>query len=223
MKITLDERTINQLVVYFKLKTSLDLFYRVGAGIIDNKKLKDFAASRNNAFVSFFKNRIRKPDKPEDVEREEITQKYDQLVFGKDEEKLEFKLANCCNPIPGDDVFGFITVSEGIKVHKQNCPNALQLQSNYGYRIIQAKWIDSSQSDFKAELLITGIDTIGLVNEVTKVVSNNLHINMKSVHFDSNDGIFNGRIVVVVKNKTILNNLVENIKKINGIDKVTRS
>ena len=223
LKITLDERTINQLVVYFKLKTSLDLFYRVGAGIIDNKKLKDFAASRNNAFVSFFKNRIRKPDKPEDVEREEITQKYDQLVFGKDEEKLEFKLANCCNPIPGDDVFGFITVSEGIKVHKQNCPNALQLQSNYGYRIIQAKWIDSSQSDFKAELLITGIDTIGLVNEVTKVVSNNLHINMKSVHFDSNDGIFNGRIVVVVKNKTILNNLVENIKKINGIDKVTRS
>ncbi len=223
LKITLDERTINQLVVYFKLKTSLDLFYRVGAGIIDNKKLKDFAASRNNAFVSFFKNRIRKPDKPEDVEREEITQKYDQLVFGKDEEKLEYKLANCCNPIPGDDVFGFITVSEGIKVHKQNCPNALQLQSNYGYRIIQAKWIDSSQSDFKAELLITGIDTIGLVNEVTKVVSNNLHINMKSVHFDSNDGIFTGRIVVVVKNKTILNNLVENIKKINGIDKVTRS
>lgn len=223
MKITLDEKTVNQLVVYFKLKTSLDLFYRVGAGIIENKQLKEFAASRSNAFVSFFKNKIRKPDKPEDVEREEITHKFDQLVFGKDEEKLDYKLANCCNPIPGDDVFGFITVTEGIKVHKQNCPNALQLQSNYGYRIIPAKWIDSTQSDFKAELKITGIDTIGLVNEVTKVVSNNLHINMKSVHFDSNDGIFTGKIVVIVKNKTILNNLVENIKKINGIDKVSRS
>jgi GTP pyrophosphokinase len=223
MKITLDEKTVNQLVVYFKLKTSLDLFYRVGAGIIENKQLKEFATSRSNAFVSFFKNRIRKPDKPEDVERDEITHKYDQLVFGKEEEKLEYKIANCCNPIPGDEVFGFVTVTEGIKVHKQNCPNALQLQSNYGYRIMPAKWIDSTQSDFKAELKITGIDTIGLVNEVTKVVSNNLHINMKSVHFDSNDGIFNGKIVVVVKNKATLNNLVENIKKINGIDKVTRS
>lgn len=223
LKITLDERTINQLVVYFKLKTSLDLFYRVGAGIIDNKKLKEFAASRSNAFVSFFKNRIRKPDKPDDIDKDEFSEKFDQLVFGKEEEKLDYKIANCCNPIPGDDVFGFLTVNEGIKIHKQNCPNALQLQSNYGYRIMQAKWIDSSQRDFKAELKITGIDTIGLVNEVTKVVSNNLHINMKNVHFDSNDGIFNGRIVVVVKNKNILNNLVENIKKINGIDKVTRT
>lgn len=222
LKIALDEKTINQLVVYFKLKTSLDLFYRVGAGIIDNQKLKDFAASRNNAFVSFFKNRIRKPDKPEDVNKEEITEKYDQLVFGKEEERLDYKMANCCNPIPGDDVFGFVTVNEGIKVHKQNCPNALQLQSNYSYRIMQAKWIDSTQREFKAELIITGIDTIGLVNEVTKVVSNNHHIDMKSVHFDSNDGVFRGKIVVVVKNKQTLENLVQSIKKINGIDKVTR-
>jgi len=222
LKITLDERTVNQLVVFFKVKTSLDLFYRVGAGIIDNQKLKDFAASRSNAFVSFFKNRMRKPNNPEDVYKEEITEKFDQLVFGKEEEKLDYKMANCCNPIPGDDVFGFVTVNEGIKVHKQNCPNALQLQSNYSYRIMPAKWIDSTQREFKAELRISGIDTIGLVNGVTKVISNNLHIDMKSVHFDSNDGVFTGKIVVVVKNKNILNNLVENIKKINGIDKVTR-
>jgi GTP pyrophosphokinase len=223
LKITLDEKTINQLVVYFKLKTSLDLFYRVGAGIIDNKKLKDFAASRSNAFVSFFKNKIRKPGQPQDVDRDEITEKFDQLVFGKEEEKLDYKIANCCNPIPGDDVFGFLTVNEGLKVHKQNCPNALQLQSNYGYRIMLAKWIDSTQSDFRVELNISGIDTMGLVNEVTKVISNNLNINMKSVHFDSNDGVFSGKIIVVVKNKYILNNLVEKIKNINGIDKVKRA
>ena len=222
LKITLDERTINQLVVYFKVKTSLDLFYRVGAGIIDNQKLKDFAASRSNAFVSFFKNRIRKPDKPEDIAKDEITEKFDQLVFGKEEEKLDYKMAVCCNAIPGDDVFGFVTVNEGIKVHKQNCPNALQLQSNYSYRIMPAKWIDSTQREFKAELKITGIDAVGLVNEVTKVVSNNLMIDMKSVHFDSNDGVFLGKITVVVKNKSSLDNLVQNIKKINGIDKVTR-
>lgn len=222
LKITLDERTINQLVVYFKVKTSLDLFYRAGAGIIDNKQLKEFAASRSNAFVSFFKNRIRKPDAPEDINKDEISVKYDQLVFGKEEDKLDYKMAICCNPIPGDDVFGFVTVNEGIKVHKQNCPNALQLQSNYSYRIMPAKWIDSTQREFKAQLLISGIDAVGLVNEVTKVVSNNLHIDMKRVHFDSNDGVFTGEITVVVKNKTILDNLVQNIKKINGIERVTR-
>ena len=222
LKITLDEKTINQLVVYFKIKTSLDLFYRVGAGIIDNKKIKEFATSRNNMIVSFFKNKLRKPSKPEDIHKEEITAKYDQLVFGKDDDKLDYKIAVCCNPIPGDKVFGFITVTDGIKIHKKNCPNALQLQSNFSYRIINAKWIDSSQSDFKTELLISGIDTIGLVNEVTRIISNTHNINMISVHFESNDGIFNGNIIVVVKNITILDNLVKNIKKINGIDKVTR-
>ena len=210
------------MVIFFNINTSLDLFYRVGAGIIDNKKLKEFVASRNNAIVSFFKNRIRKPSKPENVNKEELTAKYDQLVFGKEEEKLDYKLAICCNPIPGDQVFGFLTVSDGIKVHKKNCPNALQLQSNFSYRVLKAKWIDSTQSDFKAELAIYGIDTIGLVSEVTKVISNNHSINMISVNFASNDGVFNGKIVVVVKNKTILNNLVKNIKKISGIDKVTR-
>jgi guanosine-3',5'-bis(diphosphate) 3'-pyrophosphohydrolase len=222
LKITLDENTINQLVIFFKIKTSLDLFYRVGSGIIDNKKLKEFAASRNNTFVSFFKNRLRKNSKPEDIDKDEITAKYDQLVFGKEEEKLDYKISLCCNPIPGDKVFGFITVSDGIKVHKKNCPNALQLQSNFSYRIITAKWIDSTQSDFKAELLISGIDTVGLVNEVTKVISDAHNINMISVHFESDDGVFNGNIIVVVKNITILDNLVKNIKKINGIDKVTR-
>jgi GTP pyrophosphokinase len=222
LKITLDEKTINQLVVYFKIKTSLDLFYRVGAGIIDNKKIKEFATSRNNMIVSFFKNKLRKPSKPEDIHKEEITAKYDQLVFGKDDDKLDYKIGVCCNPIPGDKVFGFITVTDGIKIHKKNCPNALQLQSNFSYRIISAKWIDSSQSDFKTELLISGIDTIGLVNEVTRIISNTHNINMISVHFESDDGVFNGNIILVVKNITILDNLVKNIKKINGIDKVTR-
>ena len=222
LKINLDEKTINQLVQFYKVKTSLDLFYRVGAGIIDNKQLKDFAASRTNVLVSFIKNKIRKQPNQSDVNKEEITEKFDQLVFGKDEQQLDYKIASCCNPIAGDDVFGFLTVTEGIKVHKKNCPNAVQLQGSYNYRVQKAKWIDSSQREFKAELLISGIDAMGLVNNVTKEVSNNLNIDMKRVHFDTNDGLFTGKIVVVVKNKNILNNLVKNIKKINGIDKVTR-
>ncbi len=221
-KISFNEKTVNELVRYFKLKTSLDLFYRVGAGIIDNTMLKSFAASRSNAFVNFFKNRIRRPQNNEDVNKEELTIKYDQLVFGKDEEKLDYKISPCCNPIPGDDVFGFLTINDGIKVHKNTCPNAIQMQSNYSYRILKAQWIDSTQREFQATLKISGFDTFGMVNSVTKVVSNNLHIDMKSVHFDTHDGTFTGTIVVKVKNKSILDNLVKNIKKINGIDKVSR-
>ncbi|MBT8296458.1 MAG: TGS domain-containing protein, partial [Gramella sp.] len=221
-KIQFNEKSINELVVFFNLKTSLDLFYRVGIGKIDNKMLKDFANSRSNSLVSYFKSKIKKPHVSIDLDKEEITAKYDQLVFGKEEEKLEYKLSNCCNPIPGDNVFGFISVNDGIKVHKKDCPNALQLQSNYAYRIIQAKWIDSSQQDFKAVINLQGIDNLGLVSEVTKEISSNMHVNMKNLNFDSSDGVFSGRITLVVKNNNILNTIIQRLKKINGIDKVTR-
>lgn len=222
LKIILDEKSINEMVVFFKLKTSLDLFYRIGIGSIDNSMLKDYAASRSNAFMSYIKSKIRKPTVVQNIDKDEITSKYDLLVFGKEEEKLEYKLSACCNPIPGDEVFGFLTINEGIKIHKKNCPNALSLQSNYAYRILQAKWIDSSQQEFAALISLSGIDNIGLVNNITKVISNNMHVNMKSISFQSDDGIFSGKINVVVKNSTMLSKLMENLKKINGIDKVTR-
>lgn len=222
LKITLNEKSINELVNYFKLKTSLDLFYRVGIGTIDNPKLKAFASSRSNAFMSYIKNRIRKPDVPKDIDKEEITSKYDMLVFGKEEERLNYTLANCCNPIPGDKVFGFVTINDGIKVHKKNCPNAVSLQSNYAYRIMPAKWIDSSQRTYTSHIRLSGIDNLGLVNDITSLISDNLHVNMKSISFSSDDGIFNGDIVVEVKNQTMLKNLIEKLKKINGIDKVSR-
>lgn len=121
LKITLNEKSVNEMVSHFNLKTSLDLFYRIGTGSIDNTMLKEYAASRSNALVSFLKSKInRKPGtNPDDIHKEEITNKYDLLVFGKEEEKLDYKLANCCNPIPGDSVFGFITINDGIKVHKK--------------------------------------------------------------------------------------------------------
>lgn len=224
LKINLDHKVINQMVRFFKLKTSLDLFYRVGVGTISNTMLKDFAASKNNAFVNFFKNTIsRKPDIPkEQIEKEEITNKYDMLVFGKEEETLDYKLAACCNPISGDSVFGFVTINEGIKVHKKNCPNALSMQSNYAYRIMQAKWIDSTQHEFPAQINLSGIDDLGLVNDITKVISSNMHVNMKSISFESEGGIFSGKINVIVKNRTLLKKLINNLKKINGIDKVQR-
>jgi guanosine-3',5'-bis(diphosphate) 3'-pyrophosphohydrolase len=143
LKIALDEKSVNEMVTHFKLKTSLDLFYRVGIGTIDNPMLKDYASSKSNMFMNYIKNKIRKPSVAPDLDKDEITSKYDQLVFGKEEEKLDYKLSTCCNPIPGDPVFGFLTINDGIKVHKKNCPNALSMQSNYEYRVMIAKWIDS--------------------------------------------------------------------------------
>ena len=224
LKITLNEKSTNELVNYFNLKTSLDLFYRVGIGSIDSKMLKEFSSSRSNALVSFIKNKItRKPSiSKEDIDKDEITAKYDMLVFGKEEEKLNYKLSNCCNPIPGDEVFGFLTINEGIKVHKKNCPNALSLQSNYAYRIMSAKWIDSSQQEFTAIIKLNGIDNLGLVNEITKVISSNMHVNMKNISFDTDGGVFNGKITVVVKNNNLVKKLMDRLKKINGIEKVSR-
>jgi len=222
LKITLNEKSVNELVSYFKLSTSLDLFYRVGIGTIDNPKLKAFAASRSNVFVSYIKNKIYKPEVPKDINKEEITSSYDMLVFGKEEEKLNYTLANCCNPIPGDKVFGFVTINDGMKVHKKNCPNALSLQSNYAYRIMPAKWIDSSQEVYTSHITLSGIDNLGLVNDITNLISQNMHVNMKSISFASDGGVFSGKITVQVKNQTMLKKLIDKLKKINGIDKVTR-
>jgi GTP pyrophosphokinase len=224
LKVSLNENTINEMVAFFKLKTSLDLFYKVGIGSIENQQLKEFAALKSNSFMNFFKNKIKRvPNiRKEEIQPEELNLNYDMLVFGVDQDKLDYKLASCCNPIPGDDVFGFVTINEGIKVHKRDCPNAISLQSNYAYRIILAKWIDSSQQEFKALLSITGIDTLGLTNELTKVISNNMQVNIQSISLSGEAGIFNGQVAVIVPNITILKKLMDNIKKIEGVDKVTR-
>jgi GTP pyrophosphokinase len=224
IKIVLNERSINELVNYFNLQTSLDLFYRVGVGSIDNGMLKKYAASRSNVLVSFIKNKIsrKKNISPETLNSDEITSKYDLLVFGKEQEKLNYKLAVCCNPIPGDMVFGFLSIKDGIKIHKKSCPNALSLQSNYAYRIIPAKWIDSSQQVFRAVIKLTGIDEKGLVSDVTKIISGNMNVNIKSIKFDSDSGTFNGEIAVEVKNNNFVAKLMSRLEKINGIEKVSR-
>lgn len=223
LKITLNESVINELVNFFKLRTSLDLFYRVGAGAIENQQLKDFAAQKSNTLINFFKNKIkRSASTNQEIDKPEITSNYDLLVFGKEQDRLDYKHSSCCNPIPGDEVFGFVTINEGIKVHKKDCPNAISLQSNYAYRVMQAKWIDSSQQEFKAILNITGMDSLGLTNEITKVISNQMNVNIQSLNLQGDAGIFNGQVTVVVKNNIILKKLIENIKKIDGVDKVTR-
>lgn len=224
LKVALNEQTVNELVNFFKLQTSLDLFYRAGLGTIDNQQLKDFAAQKSNSLVNFFKKTMKRSPsaQPEHIHKNELSKNYDLLVFGAEQDKLDYKLSTCCNPIPGDDVFGFVTIAEGIKVHRKDCPNAISLQSNFAYRIIQAKWIDSSQEEFKATLKITGMDTLGLTNELTKVISNQMNVNIQSISLSGEAGLFNGQVTVVVQNNVILKKLMDNIRKIDGVDKVTR-
>ena len=224
LKLTFNETIVNELSAYLKLKTSFDLFYRMGNGSIENKQLKDFVAQRSNAFMNFFKNRNKRsvPLKDEKLLKDEVNKKFDMLVFGKDEEKLEYKLAQCCNPIPGDQVFGFLTINEGIKLHKKDCPNAVSLRANYAYRIIQAKWIDSSQQEFIVFLNISGTDNFGLVNELTRAISSNMHVNIRSLNISGSRGVFEGKISLGIKNNKQLQQLIKNIKKIDGIEKVER-
>ncbi len=223
LKIKFNENTINELVNFFKLKTSFDLYYRMGNGSIDNTQLKKYANQKSNALVNFFKTKIKRNTVvPAEVQSNEITAKYDMLVFDKNEEKLKYSFAKCCSPIPGDQVFGFVTINDGIKVHKHNCPNAVSLQSNYAYRIIAAKWIDSSQQGYKATLNITGIDNLGLVNDITEIISKSLHVNIHELNISGNEGFFRGKITVHINNNKQLNNLILQIKRIDGIEKVER-
>ena len=222
LKIPLNDKTIKQMLLFFKFENSQDLYYRIGIGSVDNKKLKDFAFDYNNALLNFFKRRVKKTKKIIETGDDKITEKFDKLVFGKEKDALAHSFGNCCNPIPGDSVFGFITVNDGIKVHHKECPNSIALQSNFAYRVISARWVDSSSEEYNAILKLTGIDKKGLVNEVSRMISNNMNVNINKINFDTEDSFFTGEIHVSVPNKNILNKLVQNLSRVNGIDKIIR-
>ena len=146
----------------------------------------------------------------------------DMLVIGDDLQKLDYKLSPCCNPIPGDDVFGFVTIGEGIKIHRVSCPNAIKLLSNYAYRVVKAKWVNDQLISFLAGLKITGTDELGIVNNITEIISNENNVNMRSINFDTEDGLFQGTVMVYVHDTKHLNHLMENLKKVKGVTRVER-
>ena len=219
LKINFNENNINKIQNFFNLQTSLDLFYRIGIGTIDNSELKKYANSQN-AIIKFFRRKI--SDKPLNKSNDTINTTYDQLVFGNNDERLDYTLSNCCSPVAGDKVFGFVTVNDGIKVHKYDCKNSISMQSKFAYRILKCKWIDSTQHDYTSKIQIIGIDNIGLVNQITTVISENLSINMRKMSFDTEGDTFKGSITFRVKNKNIVDKLIQRIKKIKGVYKVVR-
>ena len=219
LKLTLSEDVINDLVTFFKAKTSLDIFYQMGTGEISNQMLKDFVASRNTSIFNFF----RKKTTTYVPETSKDDAKYDMIVFGKDEQALDYTFSKCCTPIPGDDIFGYIAINGGsIKVHKKTCPNAVSMHSNYAYRIIPAKWVQSTEREFDATIKITGIDRKGLVAELTNRIQQNTNVTITNLNFNTSGGVFEGKLTISITNTQVLHQLLENLYKINGVDKITR-
>lgn len=220
LKINLTEDVVNELVNYFKTKTSLDVFYQVGTGEINNQMLRDFTNKRSSIF-NYLKSKITRKSNVEEVVQD-LNERYDHIIFGKDGETLDYSFAKCCNPIPGDPIFGFITINEGVKVHKKNCPNAISMQSNYAYRIMTAKWVKSEEQDFKVSLRLSGIDRNGLLGDITKVISDQKFVKLTGINIDTEGNMFKGKVSVAVNNNSTLKKLIKDLKSINGIDKISR-
>ncbi|MGO3240615.1 MAG: RelA/SpoT family protein [Sphingobacteriaceae bacterium] len=218
LKITYNTENINKIANYFKYPSSQELFYNVAKGTIDMKNLRDFVANERsedanqNQFQTHINGLV-----------EKINKKDDTILIGDDYQEIDYTLAPCCNPIPGDDIFGFLTVNDGIKIHRTSCPNASKLMANYGYRILKARWASLHNSvAFLTGLKIVGIDDVGLVNRITTVISHDFGVNIRSLAISSNEGIFEGDIMVFVNDTTQLDNLIKHLKQIQGITGVTR-
>jgi guanosine-3',5'-bis(diphosphate) 3'-pyrophosphohydrolase len=231
IKIPLDPSTVGNLVRHYKMPSALDLYFNIGEGLIKLENLAKIARGEKNS--SWYKILRSKFSRNSDIEAnnepptlenivKEIRGKSDMLVIGEDMEKIDYKLSPCCNPIPGDEVFGFVTINEGIKIHKSNCPNAISLMSNYAYRIVKARWTNQQQIAFMAGIRVNGIDDVGIVNNITRIISNELNVNMRSISFDSLDGVFEGTIMVFVHDTNHLTELMGKIKQVKGVTTVIR-
>jgi GTP diphosphokinase / guanosine-3',5'-bis(diphosphate) 3'-diphosphatase len=220
LKINFNSDNINELLAYYKIPSSLELFYRIAKGILDVQDLKEFANDKGKIKVQTPAPKHEAPSLEQMVRN--IRGSNDMLVLGENLDHIDYKLSPCCNPIPGDDVFGFITINEGIKIHRVNCPNAIQLMSNYAYRIVKARWTNQKQIAFLAGIRLTGIDEVGVVNKISKVISSELKVNMRSLNIDSKDGMFEGTIMLFVHSTEHLTKLMKKLGEVHGILKVSR-
>jgi len=223
LKIDVNSRIYEQMRDYFKVNSQFELYYRVGKGLItvnDFKRFKEFKPS------SPLKSKAHSEVTDVKTIEQEINKlkgRYeDILLIGEDMDVVEYKLAKCCTPIPGDEVFGFVTVNEGIKIHRTTCPNATELLANHGNRVIKAKWTSQHEVAFLTGLKVIGTDRVGLINDVSKVISEELKVNMSSLSFKTDQGIFSGEIMLYVNDTRHLEMLIEKLEKVEGVVKVSR-
>lgn len=220
-KVIPSKANINRLVEYFDLTHSLDLHFKISTGSISLKNLRD-AINADGSIKSRAKQKSKGDHKSLEEIVKEVRGNAGTMVIGQGIDKIDYKIAPCCNPIPGDDVCGFITVDEGIIIHRTNCINAIALMSNFAYRIVKAKWTNEEKISFLAGINVQGIDEVGIVNNITRIISNELNVNMRSLSFDSNDGIFEGTIMVFVNDTNHLTELIEKLRKVPGVQRAFR-
>jgi len=213
-------QNIKDFTVFLNLKSSQEVFYRAAKDVIGIAEIKEFIKYKQQP-EKYINKKLEKQNTVEEM----VTQargKSDMLVIGDDMQQLDYKLSPCCTPIPGDDVFGFVTVGKGIDIHRVNCPNAAKLLANYAYRVVRTKWNSEKLLTFLASVKITGTDAMGIVNNITKVISTQHNVNMRSISFDTDDGIFEGTIMVYVHSTEHLTQLSNNLKKVPGVINVQR-
>lgn len=218
-KITNKEENIKRLLSFFSQPSPFELYYQFEIGKLKLNRIKELQIEKGRILG---KASDAKPKEDLKDLLSKTNTKEEMLVIGESMDHFDYKLSPCCNPIPGDEVFGFITIKDGIKIHKTNCPNAVQLMSNFAYRIVKARWTSHQKIAFLAGLKITGIDEVGLVNNVTKLISNELNVNMRSISFESDDGVFDGIIMVYVHDTKHLKELKTKLRQIDGVINVSR-
>lgn len=220
----MSQYNINELCGYFKKPSPLDLYYAIAVGSIDLKDLKVFTVHAHK--LSQPAPELRTEAKP--VHFDELPSKHksnknaELIIFGESSDKILYKLAQCCQPIPGDDVFGFITSGEGLKIHRTDCPNAPQLLANYGHRIVKTKWAKNKEISFLSGVRIIGLDDVGVIQKITNVISGELKMNMRSISIETKDGVFDGQIMVYVHDREELDNLCQRLAALEGINTVER-
>lgn len=224
LKIANSQHNINELVQFYKQPSPLDLYYQIAVKNIDLKELKQFTVLGDKLEAPKPPAAKHPEHIPEDQMKHQIPSKKDAelIIFGESSDKIAYKLANCCRPIPGDDVFGFITASEGLKIHRTNCPNAAQLLANYGHRVVKTKWVKNREISFLTGLRIVGMDDVGVIHKITNVISGELRVNIAGLTIESSEGLFEGLIKVFVHDKEELDELFDRLKKLDGIQSVSR-
>ena len=206
---------------HYHFKEHTEFFFQIAQGTVDLSKIKEINHKSGQLYISSSITKSIKNTFESLVQR--VRGNENEIIIGEGADpNLDYKLAPCCNPLPGDQVFGFITINDGIKIHRNNCPNARQLRANYAYRILAANWKDYKRDAFITGLKFIGIDNVGLVKELTTIISDLEKVNMKSLNFDSKDGVFEGNIMLYVYDKNHLENLIRKLRNIEGIEKVVR-
>ncbi len=221
-KISYNDEIINELLRKFKLPNAQELYYLISTEKIDPSEIKEYiiasqmTSERDLTLASENQEIINKAS----ISRE---QSKDYLVIDEDVKDIDFKLARCCSPIRGDDIFGFITVNEGIKIHRKNCPNAVQLVGKYGYRVVKARWTSKGSDDvFPVDIKISGEDQTGILSSITEIIAKEMRVSVNSISLDASTGIFSGTISLLVRDINHLDSLMKKLMTLKGIYSVKR-